>query len=290
MPPSTPLPPLPAPRGSPSARTSFAIHRGILVEMSEQPNPSGGAESPTNNEGGINNDPPAPRRASSRIRMARANLVSPAALFNIIRRGGGDVRRDLDPEDPFLRVEEAGDGGDDASLLGDVDAADEDAPQDAGADAPAQAAPAAEAAGDPPAPDDEGAAGGDGGFSSTNLCYISTAGGVPPADGVTFMNAEQAFERSAIYRHIATLGTGPAFRSVFHPTTREEIGRQLALAEVRPLSDERRAACAQERRRLGLPVDDPDPINDADDERYQAMIASVNNRCVCTYDVCFCFH
>lgn len=252
------------------------------MSIDEQPDPNGGAEPPAN-EGGVNNDPPAAPRASERIRMARANLVSPAALLlNHLIRGGGDPRPNLDPEDPF---EEAGEGGEDDTgpdppgAAEEVDAVDEDAPQGAGADAPVQApvqevAAAAEAAEED---ENEGAAGGDGGFPSIDTCPLVQE---PPADGVTFMNSDQAFERSAIFRHIGTRGSGAAYRSVLHPTTRESMGREEALATVRPLPDERRAACAQERRRLGLSVDDENPINDADRQRYERTMRRVNERYV----------
>ena len=120
-----------------------------------------------------------------------------------------------------------------------------------------------------PMRDRNGATVGDGivnSFSSMYECPITQE---PPAVGATFMNHEQVFEYSALYRLIATTGDLRAYRYVLHPTSRESVLRVNALNEVHHIGHELQAIITEERVRRGLGVIDSDPITEQDRTDYE---------------------
>ena len=116
------------------------------------------------------------------------------------------------------------------------------------------------------------AADNDDDFPSRLVCPISQE---PPARGVTYMTSNQAFEYSSMYRHIAVRGNGAAWMNAFHPITREQTRRDLALSEVRDVSASDQTLMTERRRILGLPAEDSDPVNQREIETYQSTIQDI---------------
>ena len=90
---------------------------------------------------------------------------------------------------------------------------------------------------------------------------------VPTANGATIRN-QQVYERSALYRFIATPGTLRAFRNIIHPFTRAPIARNSALDFVRPVDPALQETLHSERLALGLLLEDDNPLNDNDRSLY----------------------
>ena len=90
---------------------------------------------------------------------------------------------------------------------------------------------------------------------------------VPTANGATIRN-QQVYERSALYRFIATPGTLRAFRKIIHPFTRAPIARNRALEFVRPVDPALQETLHSERLALGLLLEDDNPLNDNDRSLY----------------------
>lgn len=119
-------------------------------------------------------------------------------------------------------------------------------------------------------------------FPSSYLCpYLHDE---PPVDGVYFdirgSNGElsqQIFEYSRLYRHISTLGTGRAFRSVRHPINGGWISRETAMNYVRRVSAETQMVLNAERAHRDLDLVDDEPLNERDFSIYEQSIARVAN-------------
>ncbi len=123
----------------------------------------------------------------------------------------------------------------------------------------------------------------DGSFPSYLCCPITQQ---PPSRGVTFNVLEQnsllthpqVFEYSAMYRHIATQGTMGARRFVLHPITRASVRRDLALALVKNVSNETQRIINNERLRIGLTLEDENPLTQSDYELYNQTMSSIQSR------------
>ena len=104
---------------------------------------------------------------------------------------------------------------------------------------------------------------------------------VPP-DGASVTTAanQQVYERSALFRCIATQGTLSAFRNIFHPLTRARIARTRALSYVLPVSSSLLVTLHRERLMLNLPLEDDNPLNDDDRALYERTMISCAARCV----------
>ena len=111
---------------------------------------------------------------------------------------------------------------------------------------------------------------------------------VPP-DGASVTTAanQQVYERSALFRCIATQGTLSAFRNIFHPLTRARIARTRALSYVLPVSSSLLVTLHRKRLMLNLPLEDDNPLNDDDRALYERTMISCAARCV--YLLCFLY-
>ena len=98
---------------------------------------------------------------------------------------------------------------------------------------------------------------------------------VPNADGTL---SEQVFERSEIYRWIATPGNSRAHRNVSHPINRQFIFRPEAWNLVRRVSNELQVILQQERLAMGLVPHDENPITAADNDMYNEAMRMANDR------------
>ena len=110
---------------------------------------------------------------------------------------------------------------------------------------------------------------------------------VPDGASVTTAANQQVYERSALFRCIATQGTLSAFRNIFHPLTRTRIARTRALSYVLPVSSSLLATLHCERLMLNLPLEDDNPLNDDDRALYERTMISCAARCV--YLLCFLY-
>ena len=110
---------------------------------------------------------------------------------------------------------------------------------------------------------------------------------VPDGASVTTAANQQVYERSALFRCIATQGTLSAFRNIFHPLTRARIARTRALSYVLPVSSSLLATLHRERLMLNLPLEDDNPLNDDDRALYERTMISCAARCV--YLLCFLY-
>jgi hypothetical protein len=116
---------------------------------------------------------------------------------------------------------------------------------------------------------------------SQHVCPLTQE---PPFQGVHFdvpdstgRISDQVFERSELYRWIATPGTLSARRNVSHPFNRQVVPRSTAWNLVRPVSAELQALLHRERRALNYPLVDDNPLTDEDRARYdETMMASVD--------------
>lgn len=106
----------------------------------------------------------------------------------------------------------------------------------------------------------------------------------PPVNGVYFdvrgidgRLSTQIFEYSRLYRDIATMSIGRAYRSVRHPLNAGWILRSEALAAIRRVSPEVQAVLNEERTRRGLDLIDEVPLVDADTELYNQTLTLVAN-------------
>jgi hypothetical protein len=104
----------------------------------------------------------------------------------------------------------------------------------------------------------------------------------PPFMGVHFnvsnLYAHHVFERSAIFRHIATPGAMLARRNVLHPITKEMVPRDSAWNFVRCIDPVLQETLHRERLALGLPLEDADPINDNDRALYEQTMVAIRSR------------
>lgn len=118
-------------------------------------------------------------------------------------------------------------------------------------------------------------------IDSRHICPLSRE---PPFQGVHFdvpdSNggiSEQVFERSDLYRWIATPGNLNARRNVSHPFNQQFVSRSVAWDLVRPVSEELQATLHRERVALNYPLEDDNPLTDVDRARYaETMRASVD--------------
>ena len=98
---------------------------------------------------------------------------------------------------------------------------------------------------------------------------------IPNADGTL---SDQVFERSEIYRWIATLGNSRAHRNVSHPINQQFIFRPEAWNLVRRVSNELQVLLQQERLALGLVPYDENPLTAADNDMYNEAMRIANDR------------
>ena len=98
---------------------------------------------------------------------------------------------------------------------------------------------------------------------------------IPNADGTL---SDQVFERSEIYRWIATLGNSRAHRNVSHPINQQFIFRPEAWNLVRRVSNELQVRLQQERLALGLVPYDENPLTAADNDLYNEAMKIANDR------------
>ena len=68
-----------------------------------------------------------------------------------------------------------------------------------------------------------------------------------------------------------------AFRNVKHPTLGTSVARTDAWALVTLVPPEEQEAIDAERSRRGLPLGNPDPVTQADIDRYNAMLDRMEN-------------
>mmetsp|Transcript_21224 Transcript_21224/g.46047 ORF Transcript_21224/g.46047 Transcript_21224/m.46047 type:complete len:412 (+) Transcript_21224:246-1481(+) len=102
----------------------------------------------------------------------------------------------------------------------------------------------------------------------------------PPVNGVTFdipSVSLQVFEYASLYRFIYTTGTFHAFRSVRHPIASGKILRTLALPFVRRVPPEVQAVMNQERQRRGLSLEEGDPLNQSDHDKFIDTMVAVRS-------------
>ena len=98
---------------------------------------------------------------------------------------------------------------------------------------------------------------------------------IPNSDGTL---SEQVFERSEIYRWIATLGNSRAHRNVSHPINQQFIFRPEAWSLVRRVSSELQVLLHRERVAMGLLPYDENPLTAADNDLYNEAMRIANNR------------
>ena len=113
-------------------------------------------------------------------------------------------------------------------------------------------------------------------FDSRNVCYISQA---PPMVPVTFdipgCTSSQVFERAYLLRFIFTISSPHGnWRFVKHPTCQASISRAHAMLYVRDVSSERRTIIHEERRRLGLLMEEPEVLSE-DERRMNITLSRV---------------
>ena len=118
-------------------------------------------------------------------------------------------------------------------------------------------------------------------IDSQHICPLSRE---PPFQGVHFdipdsngRISEQVFERSDLYRWIATPGNLNARRNVSHPFNQQFVSRSVAWDLVRPVSEELQAILHRERVALNYPLEDDNLLTDVDRALYaETMRASVD--------------
>jgi len=109
---------------------------------------------------------------------------------------------------------------------------------------------------------------------------------VPDGASVTASN-QQVYERSALFRCIATQGTLSAFWNIFHPLTCVHIAWTQALSYVRQVSSSLLGTLHHERLMLHLLLEDENPLNDNDRALYERTMIYCAARCV--YLTCFLY-
>jgi hypothetical protein len=102
---------------------------------------------------------------------------------------------------------------------------------------------------------------------------------VPNANGVT-VTSQQVYEKSALYRAIATPGILSAFRNFVHPLTRVPIARNRAWDYVHPVNSALREILHRERLELGLLLEDDNPLTEDDRMLYQQTMRLCESRSV----------
>ena len=122
---------------------------------------------------------------------------------------------------------------------------------------------------------------GPGDFPSLLTCPINME---PPAVPVTFdvpnedgVLCSQVFEYSALYRAIYTKGVRQAYRKIRHTITGDWIRRDQALALVKRVPPNLQAMIAAERVRLGLSIDDDEPVGPDDQRMYREMMERIQD-------------
>jgi hypothetical protein len=98
---------------------------------------------------------------------------------------------------------------------------------------------------------------------------------IPNSDGTL---SEQVFERSEIYRWIATLGNSRAHRNVSHPINQQFIFRPEAWSLVRRVSSELQVLLHRERVAMGLLPYDENPLTAEDTDLYNEAMRTANDR------------
>ena len=98
---------------------------------------------------------------------------------------------------------------------------------------------------------------------------------IPNSDGTL---SEQVFERSEIYRWIATPGNFQARRNVSHPINQQFIFCPEAWSLVRRVSNELQVLLQRYRLALGLVSYDENHMSGADNDMYNETMRIANNR------------
>ncbi len=98
---------------------------------------------------------------------------------------------------------------------------------------------------------------------------------IPNADGTL---SDQVFERSEIYRWIATLGNSRAHRNVSHPINQQFIFHPEAWSLVHRVSNELQVLLQRERLAMGLVPYDGNPLTAADNDMYNEAMRIANDR------------
>jgi hypothetical protein len=132
-------------------------------------------------------------------------------------------------------------------------------------------------------------------IDSQHICPLSRE---PPFQGVHFdvpdsngRISEQVFERSDLYRWIATPGNLNACRNVIHPFNQQFVSRSVAWDLVRPVCEELQTILHRERVALNYPLVDENPLTDVDRARYaETMRASVDRFVLLFYVSFFVVH
>ena len=121
-------------------------------------------------------------------------------------------------------------------------------------------------------------------IASLHICPLSQE---PPFQGVHFdipdtsgHITEQVFERSQLYRWIATPGNLNARRNVCHPLNQQFVLRSVAWDFVRPACEELQALLHRERVALDLSLEDENPLTDEDRSQYAKTMRSSVERFV----------
>lgn len=100
--------------------------------------------------------------------------------------------------------------------------------------------------------------------------------------------SEQVYSTSAIFQMISTRGWyGVAVRNLVHPLNCQIVPRTIAMTYVRNASNELQNIIHVLRRRLNLPMEDDQPITDADRAEYDETLAFCAQRYVFLY---ICIH
>ena len=114
----------------------------------------------------------------------------------------------------------------------------------------------------------------------------------PPMEGVYFdvpgsngVISEQVFERSQLYRWIATRGSLRSSRDVSHPINRQFVLRLSAWNLVRPVNTDLQGLLHRERQALNLVMVDEDPITAENRILYDETMRALADRCVPFYFV-----
>ena len=102
---------------------------------------------------------------------------------------------------------------------------------------------------------------------------------VPDTNGVT-VSSQQVYEKSALYRAIATPGILSAFRNFVHPLTRVPIAHNRAWDYVHPVNSALREILHRERFELGLLLEDDNPLTEDDRMQYQQTMRLCESRSV----------
>jgi len=132
-------------------------------------------------------------------------------------------------------------------------------------------------------------------IDSQHICPLSRE---PPFQGVHFdvpdsngRISEQVFERSDLFRWIATPGNLNARRNVIHPFNQQFVPRSDAWDLVRTVCEELQTILHRERVALNYPLEDENPLTDVDRARYaETMRASVARFVLLLYVSFFVVH